>query len=131
MSPLLFNLVTQNLTTILNHALLLNLVPGFDPLIMRNFNHLMFADDLLLITNASRKRAKNCLFYLKIFKDLTGQSLNLNKSAFFVPSWCNSHLAKSISKILNINLSIFPLHYLGVPISLKNFQFPSVSLWWT
>lgn len=54
LSPLLFNLVTQNLTAILNHALSLTLAPGFDHHIRRNFNHLMFADDLLLITNASR-----------------------------------------------------------------------------
>lgn len=56
---------------------------------------------------------------LNIYKELTGQKPNLNKSAIFLPSWCNPQIAKAISRILGINLGSFPFTYLGAPISPK------------
>lgn len=53
-SPLLFLLVSQNLSTILNKAMSLDLVQSFNANLPRNFNHLMFADDLILVTRAFR-----------------------------------------------------------------------------
>lgn len=54
-SPLLYLLVSENLYAILNKALSLNLVPDSNCSLTRNFNHLMFVDDLILITVVSRK----------------------------------------------------------------------------
>lgn len=55
LSSLLFLLTSQTLTTILNKALHLNMIQGFSNSLSRNFNHLIFADDLILVTSASRK----------------------------------------------------------------------------
>lgn len=82
-SPLLFILITQNLSTILNHVLRINFLSGFDPNLPKNFNHLMFADDLILITNASRLAARNILFCLNLYASISGQKANTLKSAIF------------------------------------------------
>lgn len=79
----------------------------------------MFADDLILITEASRVSARNCLLYLNLFQDLTAQRPNLHKSAIYIPSWCNKNLSNSISRILGISLGSFPFTYLGIPFSPK------------
>lgn len=80
-SPLLFLIVSQNFYAILNKALSLNLVPGFNSALPRNFNHLMFADDLLLVTRATRAVARNCMLCLNLFHNISGQKTNLKKSA--------------------------------------------------
>lgn len=76
LSPLLFILISQTLTTILNKACTLNLVPGFNCNLPKNFNHHMFADDLILVTSASRKVARNSLFCLNLYHKLTDQKPN-------------------------------------------------------
>lgn len=75
-SPLFFLLVTQNLLAILNHTLHINFFSGFDPELSLNFNHLMFVDDLILITKASRQSAKNILFCLNLYANFSGQHPN-------------------------------------------------------
>lgn len=77
----------------------------------------MFTDDLILVTNTSRKNGRNFLSRLNLYHKLTGQKPNLQKSAIFLSSWCNSKIAKAISKILGIKLGNFPFTYLGIPIS--------------
>lgn len=79
----------------------------------------MFADDLTLITQASRSAARNIRLCLSIYSDLTGQRPNLLKSKIYFPSWLNSHIAKRICCILNLNQAIFPFTYLGILISPK------------
>lgn len=85
-SSLLFLLTSQTLSAILNKALFLNLVPGFNKNLPRDFNHFIFVDDLILVTKASRKTARNCLLYLDLYHSLTGQKPSLQKSAIFLPS---------------------------------------------
>ncbi|XP_039118053.1 uncharacterized protein LOC120253920 [Dioscorea cayenensis subsp. rotundata] len=86
-SPLLFILVSQNLSAILNRALQLDMIHGFNQNLSKNFNHLLFADDLILITKATRRNARNCLLCLNVYQNLTGQKQNLSKSALYVRSW--------------------------------------------
>ncbi|XP_039134322.1 uncharacterized protein LOC120271710 [Dioscorea cayenensis subsp. rotundata] len=97
-SPLLFILASQNLSAILNHALYINFIPGFDARLTRNINHLMFTDDLIIISKASRQSARNILFCLNLYATISGQNPNLNKSAFFLPIYYFSifHLPDSI-----------------------------------
>lgn len=67
LSSYLFILVSQNLTAILNHALEIGMLPGFDNRLSQNFNHLMHADDLILVSKASRIVARNIKFCLSIY----------------------------------------------------------------
>lgn len=80
MSSYLFILVSQLLTTILNFSLSKNSILGFNPSLKYNFNHIMYADDLILITLASRRATHNINLCLSIYSNLTGQRPNLSKS---------------------------------------------------
>lgn len=48
----LFILVSPNLTSMLNFALRSNMIPVFDCNLQTNFNHLMFVNDLVLVSRA-------------------------------------------------------------------------------
>lgn len=79
---------------------------------------LMFADDLILITKASRLSARNSLFCLNLYANITDQKPNLNKSSIFLPTWFNKRVSKAIASILGIKLvGSFPFTYLGAPVS--------------
>lgn len=112
-SPLLFLLVSKNLTTILNKALHLDMIHGFNGNLTKNFNHLIFA------SKVSMRTARNCLICLNVYQNLTRQKINLLKFALYVPSWCNRKLANAIYRILSIKLGTFLFTYLGIPISPK------------
>lgn len=79
----------------------------------------MFANDLILITNASRTTAKNSLLCLNIYFDIIGQKPNLSNLAIYLPSWCNKKFSKSIPRIMGTKLGSFLFFYLGAPISPK------------
>lgn len=119
LSPYLFIIVSQNLTAILNHARQLNLVPGFSPDVKCNLKHLMYADDLILITTATRKYARNIKLWLNLYTSLTAQTLNLSKSNLYLPHWFNRRVVKSIETILNIKMGTYPFTYLGILITYK------------
>lgn len=69
----LFILVAQNLTAMLNYAMRINFILGFNSNLSCNFNHLIYAYDLILVTKASRQTARNIKVCFHIYKNLTGQ----------------------------------------------------------
>lgn len=77
----------------------------------------------VLVSTASRKIARNILFCLDIYSNLTGQKPNLTNSTLYLPTWCNRRLAASIASILKINQGQFPFIYLGIPISPEKLSF--------
>lgn len=116
-SSYLFILVSQNLTTLLNFALRNQMIPGFNPNLRHNFNHLMYADDLILISHDSRKVARNIKLCFSIFENLTSQCANNSKSEIFFPSHFNCRLKKSICDILDFKVGSFPFIYIKILIS--------------
>lgn len=92
-------------------------MPSFNNNVPRNLNR------LILTSKASRSTTRNCLLCLNIYQSITGQKSNLQKFAIFLPSWCNSKVAKAISRVLGIKMGSlmwsFPFFYLGAPISPK------------
>ena len=104
------------------------MVQGLDCKLQRNIDHLFFADDLIIISNASRVAAQSISLCLSIYGDLSGQKPNPNKSTIHFPSWCNHRIMQAIKGILNMNMGKFPFKYLGALISskrlpIKKFQF--------
>ncbi|XP_039113706.1 uncharacterized protein LOC120249264 [Dioscorea cayenensis subsp. rotundata] len=77
----------------------------------------MYADDLILVTIASRKVARFVKLCLQIYGQLTGQVANSAKSEVFFPSWANGRVIQSICAILSFQQGSFPFTYLGVLIS--------------
>ncbi|XP_039119158.1 uncharacterized protein LOC120255390 [Dioscorea cayenensis subsp. rotundata] len=118
-SSYLFILVSQNLTSILNFALANDFVPGFDMRLHVNFNHLMFADDLVIISQASHKSARFIKLCFDFYGKISGQVPNASKSAIYFPSWANKRVANRICSILNFSAGSFPFKYLGILISAK------------
>lgn len=122
--------MTQNLTALLNYALRLDMILGFNPVLPHNFNHLMYADDLVLITKASRDVARNVRVCLPIYSKVTSQNPNNNKSFFFFcPKWYNKKVAKSIRIILAFTIGSYPFTYLGIVISLSKLPASIFLLW--
>lgn len=119
LSPYLFILVAKNLTAILNYARNLDLILGFSGSLNHNFDHLMYADDLILVTTASRKSARNICFYLNLYAQLSGQKPNQNKLEVFFISWFNRKVSSSICSILNFKHGKTPFTYLVFLISHK------------
>lgn len=116
LSPYLFVLVSQNLADMLNNALNLGLIPGLDNRMSLNFNNLIYADDLILITQASRKAAGNCNLCLSINAHLAGQKPNYTNQLFIFLAESIKD-SKAISSILNFKIGSFPFTYLGILIA--------------
>lgn len=53
----------------------MNWISGFDGRLSDNFNHLMFLDDLVTVSRASRGVARACKTCLFIYNGLIGQTL--------------------------------------------------------
>lgn len=112
-------LLSQNLSSMLNHAMYQHWIPGFDFRLFRNFNHLMFTDDLILVPRASRLVAKSCRLCLAMYKDLTGQTTNLSKSTIHLPSLIDKKVCKAIIGILGMKVGSYSFKYLGCLIGPK------------
>ena len=61
----------------------MGMIPGFDFRLNLNFNHFMYADDLILATKTTRQAARNTNFCLSIYAQLSGQKPNVSKSVVF------------------------------------------------
>ena len=101
----------------MNFALNQNYIPSFDSRLSTNFNHLLFADDLIIVTQASRAAARHCMLCLGYYSSLIGQCPNPSKYGVYFPSSLNRRVALSIKNILGMNSGNYPYKYLGVQIS--------------
>lgn len=97
----------------------MNFNPGFSKELNYDFNYLMYADDLILMTSAIRKAAKNINLCLDIYSSLTVQKPNTLKYEIYFPDWFNHHVAKSICQILKFKKGNLPFTFFGVLISSK------------
>ncbi|XP_028549721.1 uncharacterized protein LOC114579423 [Dendrobium catenatum] len=87
--------------------------------------HLMFADDLHVFGSATTANAHTLNSILKVFASVTGLNVNPQKSTILISKNCP--LDVDICTILNIQQSLIPIKYLGLPIfykklKLKDFQ---------
>lgn len=103
----------------LNLAKQLDIIPGFNNNLRYNFNHLMYADDLIIVTTTTRKSARNINLCLNIYHQLTGQKPNQLKYEIYFPNWFNERVSSCICSILNFNHGKILFKYLGVLISHK------------
>lgn len=120
LSSYLFIIISQNFSAILNFSLNGQIIMCFNSNLNSNFNHLMYTDDLILISLASRKVASNTILCLHIYQQHVGQNANKLKSAINFPNRFNLRLKRSISNIIAFNTGSFSFKYLGVQISPRN-----------
>ncbi|PKU68127.1 Putative ribonuclease H protein [Dendrobium catenatum] len=119
LSPLLFCIAMDGLSNIITDNASSH---NFKGICYKNFyiNHLMYADDLLVMGESSKENAKNLKTCLEKFASCSGLHINSSKSAiiFSHNDPCNQSICEELG-IHNINLY---LTYLGIPISPKRLK---------
>lgn len=80
-----------------------------------SFSHALYADDVIIAfrTNGCR----NVIKLLQNFSELTGLSVNYNKSAIYFSKWAGRQFRRDVSSWLGIQQGRYPLKYLGDLIS--------------
>lgn len=116
LSPLLFNLVGDTLSMMLERAKRSGFVRGLVlELVEGGLTHLQYADDTILFVNLDEESICNTKFLLYCFKAMLGLKINYQKSEVFV---LESPIEKQreIADIFNCNIGSFHMKYLGVMI---------------
>ena len=115
LSPLLFVLAADILQSILNEAMLNNLIER--PLQSHHcpdFPVIQYADDIVLIMPASAlqmEQLKNLILHFTVF---TGLRVNFDKSAM-VPINTENEVMQALAARLECSIGSFPFTYLGLP----------------
>ncbi|CAL1372514.1 unnamed protein product [Linum trigynum] len=116
LSPLLFALCTEGFTALIKAAIMNHRLHGVRmnsrcPMV----SHLLFADDSFLFLRASQRDDVNLLSLLREYESISGQRVNLMKSAaFFSPNMVQSD-QEDLGEFLGIGSIGLQDHYLGLP----------------
>lgn len=116
LSPILFNLIGDALSVILDGAnsngvlegLVPNLVPG-------GLTHLQYADDTILFTKATKENVLALKFLLFCFEEMSGMKINYQKSEVYVLGVPKDE-EESYDDMLNCKVGSLPFTYLGLPM---------------
>lgn len=118
LSPLLFVLAADLLQSIVNKAVQLNLLKLPIPAPTQDFPIIQYADDTLIILEASATQ----LFFLKgvlqSFSDSTGLKINFSKS-MMVPLNISSEKVNHLPRTFGCQVGSFPFTYLGLPMGIS------------
>ena len=101
LSPYLFILGQEVLSRLIEHELRLKNVAGIKTSISGpSISHVMYADDIVLFSKASRKDAESLVRTLEKYCSWSGQAINRSKSGVFFSKHTQSHTRRSIKGIL-------------------------------
>ena len=116
LSPYLFILCSEVLSHLMTNASEINCLKGMKistsgPTI----NHLLFADDALFFCHAHPKSCSTIMRVLREYEHVSGQAVNLNKSAITFGSRIKQDVRTRMRRILNIHNDGGGGKYLGLP----------------
>ena len=121
LSPLLFAIVMEALSHLLDDAVLVGHISGFTvgtrsntPLMVA---HLLFADDTLIFCDASTSQIEYLWEILSSFEPMSGLHIKLAKSEL-VPIGEVTNMGELVA-FLGCRWSSLPMTYLGLPLSAK------------
>jgi hypothetical protein len=118
--PLLFNLVADCLTRMIIRAQQNDVIGGLVPhLIPKGVAILQYADDTILCLQNDLVKARSVKLILYMYEHMSGLKINFEKSEVILIGGDN-RLASEGSEyveIFNCQVGLFPIKYLGVPIS--------------
>jgi hypothetical protein len=127
LSPLLFVIVMEALSRLLDRAVREGLCSGFtvgktdETSLM--VSHLLFADDTLLFCDADSEQISNLRYVFSWFEVCSGLKINLSKSE--IVSVGDVPNIEDIREILGCKLALLPMKYLGLPLG-ANFKDNSI-----
>ena len=81
-------------------------------------SHLLFADDCIVFSEASRRGANRLQLILDTYHRGSGQLVNKDKSAVFFSKNCDVEVKQEVSTILQIHTEALAEKYLGLPTAL-------------
>ncbi|KAK9058221.1 hypothetical protein SSX86_023061 [Deinandra increscens subsp. villosa] len=114
MAPFLFILVMEGLHVFIEDSVAAGLYKGIQ---IKNLNlsHLFYADDAIFIGQWSLENVSNIIEMLKIFHQVSGLSINFQKSSIFGIGVNTKELAR-FAKIVGCKSDCLPFSYLGLPV---------------
>jgi hypothetical protein len=116
LSPLLFNLVSDALTVMLENAKKSGQIKGLmRHLIEGGITHLQYADDTVIFMEMEEQTVVNVKFLLYCFENMSGLKINYQKSEVYVRG-CTKEEEIKVVEMLNCNVGLLPMKYLGVMI---------------
>ncbi|XP_038977290.1 uncharacterized protein LOC120107861 [Phoenix dactylifera] len=118
LSPLLFIICADALSRTLRYAVTTQELEVYRPVPDASpISHLLFADDCLLLVRATRQAAGIIWTILRDYCSMSGQRVNLSKSAICFSPKTKPDVKTAILEILGVGEQEGTLRYLGVPIS--------------
>lgn len=117
LSPLLFNLVADAFSEMLDKAKLRGVIHGVVPeLVEGGLTHMQYVDDTILFLQYSKEDIINLKFILFCYEEMSVMRINYSKSEIFTVG-LSEELGQEVANAFNCKLSNFPMKYLGLPIS--------------
>lgn len=115
-SPMLFNLVGDVLTRMLDRAAKHGIIRG----LLTDFTEegiisLQYADDTILFSDHDEQHLKNLKGSLALFEQISGMRINFHKSEF-IPINLDQNETHRAAHIIGCPVGAFPIKYLGVPL---------------
>lgn len=122
-SPYLFLLCSEGLSCLLKEVGPLHLSRGVRVGVHAPWiSHLLFADDCIVFSEASRRGAERLHHVLEIYSRGSGQLVNKDKSAVFFSSNCDEDAKQEVRTVLQIEMEALAEKYLGLPTALGGQQ---------
>jgi hypothetical protein len=117
LSPLLFNLVADALSAMMDKAVERDLIVGvLDKLVDKGVSHIQYADDTVLMIDGSNKSIINLKILLYCFEWLSRQKINYHKSEVIFFEFTQDEKERK-ANMMNYKLGELPVKYLGIPVS--------------
>lgn len=117
LSPILFNFAADCLTRMVHNAQNSGLITGLAAnLIPKGVAILQYADDTIICIEDDIEKARNVKLLLYIYEAMSGLKINFLKSEIVMVNGDNN-IAQQYADIFNCQVGLFPIRYLGVPVS--------------
>jgi hypothetical protein len=135
LSPYLFILCADVLSSLINHLQATNKVKGIS--IATNappISHLFFADDSILFCRAKKEEATHLMKALEEYQRISGQQINLQKSEMTFSPNLQSNVKADFHAIMPIHITNNIAKYLGMPTTMgrskiQDFKFLMDKIW--
>uniref|UniRef100_A0A8I7B954 Reverse transcriptase domain-containing protein n=1 Tax=Hordeum vulgare subsp. vulgare TaxID=112509 RepID=A0A8I7B954_HORVV len=118
-SPYLFLLCAEAFSCLMNSAEQDGRLEGVKICqIAPSFNHLLFADDSLILLKVSEDNSTHLQNVLSLYEDCSGQTVNVDKTSIMFSKNTNIHEKKGMMSKLGLSRESWNERYLGLPVYL-------------